>query len=96
MFESITLRIDKCEARSSYRVTFEGRNAESMALTFLAARTSTHAFSEIEYSPVSPLYAKLLAYLYPACEHGLSLSNCCGPQHYYFDEEEQARGYRNS
>lgn len=27
--------------------------------------------------------------------HGLSLSNCCGPQHYYFDEEEQAHGLRN-
>lgn len=35
------------------------------------------------------------AYLFPECKHGLSQANCYGPQHYYFDEEEQARGLHN-
>jgi hypothetical protein len=31
---------------------------------------------------------------YPQCEHGLSLQNCYGPQHYYLDDEERQRyGY---
>jgi hypothetical protein len=33
---------------------------------------------------------ELEAYLYPTCEHGLSLDLCYGPQHYPYDEDERA------
>lgn len=93
----IKLEIHKCQARASYIVIFEGElgSEEDRALAFLAKRTSTHAFHEIESAPIEPRYGRLIDFLYPTCEHGLSLSNCFGPQHYYYDEEEQARGMRN-
>lgn len=91
----ITLEIQICNQRRSYVATFEGNNAETTALAFLATRSATHAFHEMEDFPIESQYTQLLDYLYPTCEHGLSLSNCNGPQHYYYDEEEQARGMRN-
>ncbi len=50
---------------------------------------------ELEDEPIPYSNRRLLDLLYPTCEHGLEMSNCYGPQHYYFDEEEQARGMRN-
>jgi|SRR6476469_745309 len=93
---SITLQIHICDQRRAYLVTFEGANAEPMAIDFLERRKSTHASDEVEEKPIDQKFEKLLAYLYPECNHGLSQSNCYGPQHYYFDEEEQARGMFNS
>jgi hypothetical protein len=92
----IALDIHICDQRRSFRVTFTGPDAEAHALAFLAPRCSTHATHEIENEPIdSDAFPLLYAYLYPECEHGMSLSNCYGPQHYYFDEEEQARGMLN-
>lgn len=88
----ITLEIHICDQRRSYRATF---STEAQALAFVQARWSTHAVHEIEATPIPAEYALLLDLLYPTCEHGLSLSNCNGPQHYYYDEEEQGRGLRN-
>ena len=95
---TIKLEIHKCEQRSSYLVTFDGDGpeVEARALAFIEARWTTHAVHEVEDEPIAEQYGTLLDRLYPTCEHGLSLSNCYGPQHYYFDEEEQARGMRNS
>jgi hypothetical protein len=95
----IALDIHICAQRRSYRVTFTGPDAEAHALAFLAARTSTHAFAEIDSEPIDfsdGAYPLLHDFLYPVCEHGLSADLCYGPQHYYFDEEEQARGMFNS
>jgi hypothetical protein len=95
---SITLEIHVCDQRRvSYPVVFEGDgpDVEARALQFVKARSSTHAIYEIEATPIPEQYGQLLDWLYPTCEHGLSASNCYGPQHYYFDEEEQARGMRN-
>lgn len=94
---AIVLDIHICAQRRGYRATFEGPDAETMAIDFLEARKSTHAFYDVESEPIDVnRYPLLAAYMDPECEHGLSLSNCYGPQHYYFDEEEQARGLFNS
>lgn len=92
---AIALEIAICDQRRSYRVTFTGPNAEDMALAFCEARKSTHAPREIEDKLIDERYGRLIDWLYPRCPHGLSESNCYGPQHYYFDEEEQAMGMRN-
>jgi hypothetical protein len=88
----IKLEIHICDQRRSYLATF---STEEQALEFAQRKASTCAVHELEEAPVDYQYARLLTWLYPSCEHGLSLSNCYGPQHYYFDEEEQARGMRN-
>jgi hypothetical protein len=89
----ITLEVHICDQRRSYIARF---STEAQALDFVKSRNTTHAFHEVEAEPLG--YATcpmLLDWLYPQCEHGLSASNCYGPQHYYFDEEEQARGLHN-
>lgn len=84
----ITLQIHICDQRRSYKVTFTGPNAEDQALTFVTARSSTHAMDELEDTPVPDQYTRLLDWLYPTCEHGMK-GACYGPQHYYMDDEER-------
>ena len=94
----ITLEIHICDQRRSYLVTFEGPDAQRMAIEFVKTRSATHAIWELQDQPdrwIDHRHGELLELLYPTCPHGLSESNCYGPQHYYFDEEEQARGHRN-
>jgi hypothetical protein len=94
--EDIVLEIHVADQRRSYRATFQGPDAEITALRFIETRWSTHAIHELEDQPIPQKYARLLDLLYPLCEHYLSLSNCCGPQHYYFGEDERgqnAAGY---
>lgn len=92
----IVIEAYTCANRHTYRVVFTGPEAEQRALSFITERRSTHAFGELESHKIPDTASELLAYLYPECEHGMSLDNCYGPQHYYFDEEEQARGMFNS
>lgn len=94
----ITLDMHICDQRRGYRVVFEGDGpeVEVRAIEFIQARWSTHVPSEPDDAQFDVnKYEKLYALLYPQCEHGLSESNCYGPQHYYFDEDEQARGMHN-
>jgi hypothetical protein len=91
----IVLDIHICDQRRSYRTVFAGPDANAMALAFCRSRSATHAFHEVEAEPLDPT-TDLYAFLYPVCEHGMPQSSCYGPQHYYFDEEEQARGHFNS
>lgn len=93
--QEIKLEVHICDQRRSYLATFYGSRAEDQAIAFIERKSATHAFHEVEAEPIFPTFGRLLERLYPTCEHGLSLSNCYGPQHYYFDEEEQARGLRN-
>lgn len=93
---AITLEVHICDQRRSYKVTFTGPNAEDQALTFVNTRSANHAFHELESALVPNQYTRLLDWLYPTCDHGLSASNCYGPQHFYYDEDEQARGLLNS
>lgn len=69
---------------------------EDQAVAYVEPRWETHRFSELKDEPINGhKHQRLYDLLYPTCEHGLSLENCNGPQHYWFDEEEQARGYSN-
>lgn len=43
----ITLEAHICDQRRSYRVTFEGPQAEIMAMLFIDARRSTHVIQEV-------------------------------------------------
>lgn len=89
----IALEIHICDQRRSYVARFA---TDAQAVAFVTARRSTHAVYELGDSPLDPGECpNLFALLYPECEHGMSASNCYGPQHYYFDEEEQARGMVN-
>jgi len=92
--DTIALEIHVCDQRRSYRARFA---TEDQALAFVRARwdTTNHAFHELESEPIPATCVELLGLLYPTCEHGMDLANCYGPQHWYFDEEEQARGLRN-
>lgn len=33
--------------------------------------------------------------MFALCDHGMSKRNCFGPQHYYYDADEQAMGMHN-
>lgn len=91
--DQIKLYVSVCAARFGYLVTFEGSNAEDMALAFVGARWSTHAFDEIEDAPFSyAMYPRLAEKLYPLCGHGMSERLCYGPAH-YCSPEEIAQGW---
>ena len=81
----ITLHLHICNERRGYNVIWEGPNAEADALKYITDRGRTHAVWERESDPVGLEYGKLLDYLYPTCEHGLSEWLCEGPNHYPSD-----------
>lgn len=97
---TITLEIHRCDTGRSFRATWTGPAAETNAVAWLTARGDTHAYHEIEAEPINfgsydnPIFPTLYDLLYPTCDHGMT-GDCYGPQHYYYDEEEQARGLRN-
>ena len=81
----------------SYTVTFEGPQAESLALAYLSSHKGLR-FSEVEDRPnYWPALSDALAdMLYPSCHHGLSLENCCDPYgdaHFGTREQELANGW---
>lgn len=65
---------------------------QEQAIEYFERQASVASFSEVEGAPISGNHTRLLAVLYPTCEHGLSESLCYGPAHYASDEEI-ARGY---
>jgi hypothetical protein len=75
----------------SYRVVFEGSDAQAWALAYRAARSRTHHFSEAGDAPFShaafPAFADAL---YPTCEHGMSAELCMGPDHFMSYDQERA------
>jgi hypothetical protein len=82
-----------------FHVVFAGSDwaeAERNALAWMERKSSTLYINEVEGEPLNyEDVPELIKKLYPECPHGLSLSNCYGPQHYYYDEEEQAAGHLN-
>jgi hypothetical protein len=79
---SITLELHHCNNRATYLVTWEGPDAEARAIAYVAARGATHAFAEVDDSPLPDTCTTLLDALYPTCEHGMSDANCSGPNHF--------------
>lgn len=91
-----TLLVHICAARRAFRVTF---STQIQAIAFLKVRESTHNWEEIKdlhgqgLGSVPAEWTDLLDYLYPLCEHGLSLDLCEGPNHYMTAVQEQAMGW---
>lgn len=82
--------------QQSYRVVFEGPQAQARALAYRAARTSTHHFAEPADAPFSGrAYPELDAALYPLCHHGLSADLCMDPigDHHYGTREWEMAHY---
>lgn len=65
---------------------------QRQAIEYVERHASVASFGEVKTAPISRSHTRLLAVLYPTCEHGLSESLCYGPAHYASDEEI-ARGY---
>lgn len=78
----IRLHCRACQIGGGYVVVFDGPDPEPVALAYLEARRSTHSVAELDDAPIDDRYEKLLALLYPTCEHGLSESLCAGLGHY--------------
>jgi hypothetical protein len=76
----------------SYRVTFEGPDAQAWALAYITARPGYY-FDEIHTAPLSRRHADLHARLYPVCDHGMSADLCEGPDHYMTRDQEIALGW---
>lgn len=78
----------------TYRVTFEGDNAERMAVGYIGDVGKTHAVWELESDPFDYQdYPALTERLYPTCPHGLSLSLCAHPLNHYPTEQMMMGGY---
>jgi len=94
--ETASLIVHICAERRGYKVTFSN---EEQAIAFLTPKTSTHTWWEISAEDhtgtgsVPMSWTKLQDFLYPACEHGLSLDLCSGPNHYMTADQEQAMGW---
>jgi hypothetical protein len=111
MATTIALNVHICDQRRSYVVRFDGPQAEAHAVAFITKRREAkgpngygnHSITELEEEPIdfAALYGSnqatgpLYDLLYPTCPHGMSADLCYGPQHYYYDEDEQAAGHRN-
>jgi hypothetical protein len=85
---TVRVMLHICADRRGYAVQWDGRpeDVTKRVIEFLGAKSSTHAWDVLD---LPPTMTALQAWLYPECEHGLSLSNCYGPQHYYMDDEER-------
>lgn len=94
--QTIALWVTAFSTDREYPVRFYGERAEDNALAFIARRNDgDHHIVERPDEPIDPKFGRLLEALYPRCPHGLSADSCYGPQHYWYDEEEQARGFTN-
>lgn len=78
----IALWANHCKKGTNFIVRFPD---EDQALAWIKERASTHVVSQIESEPIPETAERLLDYLYPSCEHGLSASLCVGPNHYPMD-----------
>ena len=99
--ETATLHVHICAERRGYNVTF---STEDQALAFLAPKASTHTWWELgadgqpegqDNAPSIPAtWTRLLEFLYPVCEHGLSADLCYGPNHYMTADQERAMDWQ--
>lgn len=84
-------------ASRTYPVSFYGEAAEDNALAFIARRTDLTFFEAEGDEPhqVGDEFTRLLAVLYPTCEHGMSADLCMGPEHYGTAEMDYMTDYYN-
>jgi hypothetical protein len=103
----VALEIHICDQRRSY--TAEFADGDQAVAFMKRKADEAHAagytygnynITEMEDRPVAPMSGpvtpdviRLLAELYPTCEHGMSLELCCGPDHFMSAEQERAMGW---
>jgi hypothetical protein len=91
--DTAVLDIHICAERRGYRAVFA---TEDQAIAFLSVRYRTHAWCEVTnlHGPgtgsIPAHWHRLIDYLYPICEHGLSEAYCYGPDHYMSAAQEAA------
>lgn len=73
---TIALEVHLCSKRRSIAVRFA---TADQAVAYIERRSHECAFAPLDDSD---LPVEVWAALDPPCEHGLSLSNCFGPNHY--------------
>lgn len=82
---NIVMEAHICTERRSYKVTF---STEQQAIDFIKARWKTHVVREWEDGCIEwDQFLALYDLLHPLCDHGLSASNCMGPDHWCSPEE---------
>jgi hypothetical protein len=79
-----------------------GFSTEPQALAYLRQFTGTHHIYEAAldnhdkgstYADIPESWTLVYDLLYPACEHGMNLSSCYGPDHFMSADQEQAMGW---
>lgn len=81
---SVALEAHRCDTGVTYRVTFQGPQAEARAVAYMDARGRTHAFREAEGTNLEA-FPVLADALYPLCHHGMDARLCMdpdGPHHF--------------
>jgi hypothetical protein len=103
----VALEVHICDQRRSYTARFDSGDlaVAFMRRKVDEAHTAGYAYgnysiNEMEDQPVAPVIGpvtpdvlRLLAELYPTCEHGMSLELCSGPEHFLSAEQERAMGW---
>lgn len=78
----------------SYRVRFDGPDAEARALAYVEARNMVLYFGELPEDPLSfEAFPNLYEVLHPKCVHTLPADSCEGPDHYMTRDQEMAMGW---
>lgn len=82
----LTMEAHICDQRRSYVVSWQGTDADvdTRAAEWMKERGMRYAFLDIEEYPVNwTRFPKVYAYLYPTCDHGLSLAGCYDPINHF-------------
>jgi hypothetical protein len=88
----LVFEIAACDGHFRYNVTFQGPDASAQAMTYIERQEKKHQRSDglgqivwdldFDRSDESLVSEELSSFLWPSCEHGLSLRLCAGPGHY--------------
>jgi hypothetical protein len=73
-----TITLDVYGAGVSYRVTFEGPDAQAWALAYRAARPELHVTIP-EHLPLHARFGDLWDVQHPQCHHGMAADLCMDP-----------------
>ena len=95
MNAALELTVHHCSNGTTYQVAFTGPTADATAAEFVTRKrsTSTVRFADT-MGDVSPIHFPLTdAAMNPLCEHGMTLQNCYGPDHYMSAAQEMAMGW---
>lgn len=90
--QTIALEVEPWDAHEVRRPYVAYFWTEEQALGFIDTRQKTYFFREVEAQPIPTRYTRLLATVYPQCEHNMDARLCRGPAH-YATYEEIAMGY---